>query len=90
MNCRRFNRSPRASAPETRPAASWAFNLEIGWEEGNNLRRTARSEPGQSRRLGDVRATSVLHLSADLHREFRQVSKVPTGDIARALLWPIF
>jgi len=40
--------------------------------------RRGQSAIGQLRRLGDVRATSVLHLSADLHREFRQVSKVPT------------
>jgi hypothetical protein len=41
------------------------------------------SQMGQSRRLGDVRATSVLHLSADLHREFRQVSRVlPLPDMS--------
>jgi len=31
-----------------------------------------------------------LPLKADIARRIRHVSKVPTGDIARALLWTIF
>jgi hypothetical protein len=35
----------------------------------------------ESRRFGDVRATSALSLIADVRREDRQVRKVPKGDI---------
>jgi len=36
---------------------------------------------GESRRFGDVRATSALFLIADVRREDRQVRKVPRADI---------
>jgi hypothetical protein len=36
---------------------------------------------GESRRFGDVRATSALFLIADVRREDRLVRKVPMSDI---------
>jgi len=36
---------------------------------------------GQSRRFGDVRASSALALKADIHHKARHVSKVPEADM---------
>jgi hypothetical protein len=42
------------------------------------------SETGQSRRFGDVRASSALALNADIHHKTRHVSKVPSSDSCSA------
>ena len=44
------------------------------------------SVPGQSRRFGDVRATSALPLIADVRCEDQQVRKVPISEIPGATL----
>jgi len=44
----------------------------------------AMSASGQSRRFGDVRASSALALKADIHHKARHVSKVPMNEPARA------
>jgi hypothetical protein len=48
------------------------------------------SETGHSRRFDRTTATSGLPRRTDILRIGGHVSKVPTGDIARAPLWPIF
>ena len=45
---------------------------------------------GQSRHFGRRQTTSGLPPGTDIVRPTRHVRKVPTGDIARALLWTIF
>ena len=45
---------------------------------------------GQSRRFDPLPATSGLPRTTDIIRPARLVRNVPTGDIARALLWTVF
>src|SRR5882757_266867 len=47
-------------------------------------RGRAMSALGQSRRFGDVRASSALALKADIHHKARHVSKVPKNEPASA------
>src|SRR5258706_9313820 len=48
------------------------------------------SVPGPTRTSGCAIGKSALPPSTDMRRLLRHVRFVPTGDIARALLWPIF
>jgi hypothetical protein len=48
------------------------------------------SEMGQSRHFDRAPLTSGLPRSTDIVSTGRHVSKVPTGDIARTLLWTTF
>ena len=45
---------------------------------------------GHSRRFDPLPATSGLPRTTDIIRPARLVRNVPTGDIARALLWTVF
>jgi ribosomal protein L34E len=46
-------------------------------ERGNRYSALRMTAKGQSRRFGDVRASSALALKADIHHKARHVSKVP-------------
>src|SRR3981189_1093661 len=50
-------------------------------ERGNRYSALRMTAKGQSRRFGDVRASSALALKADIHHKARHVSKVPCADI---------
>src|SRR5258707_6502699 len=84
-NAKTLNRDRRTCSSKTDLVAQRAsgFNLEI---ELKNiiLRRVSIFEflhsQGQSRRFGDVRATSALLPKTDIHRKGRHVSKVPISD----------
>ena len=47
-----------------------------------NQKRSCMTASGQSRRFGDVRATSALPLIADVRCEDQQVRKVPESEVA--------
>jgi len=47
-----------------------------------NQKRSCMTASGQSRRFGDVRATSALPLITDVRCEDQQVRKVPTTEVA--------
>jgi ribosomal protein L34E len=53
-------------------------------ERGNRYSALRMTAKGQSRRFGDVRASSALALKADIHHKARHVSKVPTADSCAA------